>query len=81
MAFEAIYRHWTTSPVRGREIDANFDAIFSWLSGKDAGTDKWTAISATLAIHANNAAAIGAGMTAGQFYRTGGDPDLVCVVH
>jgi hypothetical protein len=81
MALEPVYRHWTTSPVRGREIDANNDAIVSWLNGKDSGADKWTAISATLAIHANNAAALGAGLIAGQFYRTGGDPDLVCVVH
>jgi hypothetical protein len=31
--------------------------------------------------YANNAAAIAGGLTAGAFYRTGGDPDLVCVVH
>lgn len=30
---------------------------------------------------ANNAAAVAGGLTAGAFYRTGGDPDLVCVVH
>jgi len=29
----------------------------------------------------NNAAAIAGGLTAGAFYRSGGDPDLVCVVH
>jgi hypothetical protein len=29
----------------------------------------------------NNAAAVLAGLTPGAFYRTGGDPDLVCVVH
>lgn len=81
MAFEIVYRHWSTNPVRGREIDANLDALASWLNGRDAGTDQWTAISATLPAHANNAAATGAGMVAGQFYRTGGDPDLVCVVH
>ena len=34
-----------------------------------------------LAIHANNADAITAGLTAGAFFRTGADPDLVCVVH
>jgi hypothetical protein len=31
--------------------------------------------------YANNAAAIAGGLTAGAFYRTGGDPDAVCVVH
>ena len=34
-----------------------------------------------LAAYANNAAAVAAGLTAGAFYRTGGDPDIVCVVH
>jgi hypothetical protein len=34
-----------------------------------------------LPTHANNAAALAGGLVAGQFYRTGGDPDLVCVVH
>lgn len=31
--------------------------------------------------YANNAAAAGAGLTVGDFYRDGGDPDHVCVVH
>ena len=34
-----------------------------------------------LPIYANNAAAVAGGLTAGAFYRTNGDPDLVCVVH
>lgn len=34
-----------------------------------------------LPVYANNAAAIAGGLAAGDFYRTGGDPDLVCVVH
>ena len=34
-----------------------------------------------LPVYANNAAAISGGLTAGAFYRTGADPDLVCVVH
>ena len=34
-----------------------------------------------LPVYANNAAAIAGGLTVGAFYRTGGDPDLVCVVH
>ena len=34
-----------------------------------------------LTAYANNAAALAAGLTAGQLYRTGGDPDQVCVVH
>lgn len=34
-----------------------------------------------LPVYANNAAAVGGGLAAGDFYRTGGDPDTVCVVH
>src|SRR5258708_8576992 len=34
-----------------------------------------------LPVFANNAAAIAGGLTAGAFYRTGADPDPVCVVH
>lgn len=34
-----------------------------------------------LSVRANNAAAIAAGLVAGDFYRTGADPDVVCVVH
>ena len=34
-----------------------------------------------LPIYANNAAAIAGGLTAGAYYRTGADPDQICVVH
>lgn len=34
-----------------------------------------------LPVYANNAAAIVGGLTVGAFYRTGADPDPVCVVH
>lgn len=36
---------------------------------------------ASLSVYANNAAAIVGGLSAGAFYRTGGDPDQVSVVH
>lgn len=32
-------------------------------------------------IYANNAAAIGGGLVAGEYYRTNVDPDFICVVH
>lgn len=35
----------------------------------------------SLQIFANNAAAISGGLTAGKLYRTGGDPDAVCIAH
>ena len=31
--------------------------------------------------YANDAAAVAGGLTEGQFYRTGGDPDSLCIVH
>ncbi len=34
-----------------------------------------------LPVYANNAAAVAGGLTPGEFYSTGGDPDLVAVVH
>lgn len=34
-----------------------------------------------LTVRANNAAAVAAGIPVGGFYRTGADPDVVCVVH
>ena len=34
-----------------------------------------------LSAYANNAAAIAGGLVVGDLYRTGGDPDVVCVVH
>lgn len=36
---------------------------------------------ATVPIFANNAAAITGGLASGQFYRTGADPDHLCIVH
>jgi hypothetical protein len=36
---------------------------------------------ANLSVYADNAAAIAGGLAAGDFYRTGADPDPVCVVH
>lgn len=36
---------------------------------------------ASLPVYANNAAAITGGLAIGTLYRTGGDPDVICVVH
>lgn len=45
-------------------------------------TDAHTALGAAgLPVYANNAAAVAGGLTAGDFYRTGADPDPVMVVH
>jgi hypothetical protein len=47
--------------------------------GTSAPTSKLHVVG--LPVFANNAAAIAGGLTAGAFYRSGGDPDLVAVVH
>ncbi len=44
-------------------------------------TELLNAVGASLAVYANNAAAITGGLAAGNLYRTGADPDVVCVVH
>jgi len=51
----------------GTNTHAQIDAKIATLTG--------------LAVHANNTAALGSGLVAGDFYRTGADPDVVCVVH
>lgn len=48
---------------------------------KDSRGVCFSVIGPGLAIFANNAAAIAAGLVPGQLYRTGADPDLVAVVH
>lgn len=40
-----------------------------------------TTVVLSLSVYANNAAAITGGLVTGQLYRTGADPDTVCVVH
>jgi hypothetical protein len=42
---------------------------------------RWNMPLTQLSIYANNAAAITGGLASGDLYRTGGDPDLICVVH
>jgi hypothetical protein len=49
--------------------------------GTNMGVDRVNFTVTGLSIYANNAAAITGGLSAGDFYRTGGDPDYVCVVH
>ena len=44
------------------------------------GSDTRLTALTSLPVYANNAAAL-ATLVAGQFYRTGADPDVVCVVH
>jgi cell division septum initiation protein DivIVA len=49
-----------------------------WSGG---GTPVITATLTAVPAYANNAAAVAGGLTEGQFYRTNGDPDSLCIVH
>ncbi len=76
MSLETIFRHSSTDPVRGREIDTNFDTYANFINSIASGTAVFS-----LPVYANNAAAITGGLIAGNLYRTGGNPDPVCIVH
>lgn len=76
MSLEATYKHAHTAQVRGREVDVNFAAYGAFIDTLIAGTAVFV-----LPVYANNAAAITGGLVAGNLYRTGGNPDPVCVVH
>lgn len=84
--------NWTTS-ARGSYLSFSTTAIGNLLGserlridpsgnvgiGTTNPTSKLQVVD--LPVYANNAAAIAGNLTAGAFYRTGADPDLVCVVH
>ncbi len=64
-----------------QKLNITHDTIAEYINGRNAGTTAWDGIKVTLAVYANNAAAVTGGLAVGQFYRNGADPDLVCVVH
>jgi hypothetical protein len=68
----------TTEVANLRAATATDLAAGSILSVAKGGTGRGAG---ALPIYANNAAAVAGGLAVGDFYRTGGDPDLVCVVH
>lgn len=60
----------------GKDLEREFQAV------QDSGSSPSTPVAAgSLPIFANNAAAISGGLKINSSYRTGGDPDTVCVVH
>ena len=62
-----------------RELGANYINSGNLGIGTTNPTSKLQVVG--LPVYANNVAAIAGGLTAGAFYRTGADPDPVCVVH
>ena len=62
----AQINHTTLSNI-GTNTHAQIDTKIAALTG--------------LTVRLNNAAAVAAGIPVGGFYRTGADPDVVCVVH
>jgi hypothetical protein len=61
-------------------INVTANRVWSCING--AWTEAKTALAVSgLPIYANNAAAIAGGLSAGAFYRSGGDPDHVLIVH
>jgi len=71
-----------------KEEFRDFDRLQRWWRGllqdiQDFHRDVYDDLSRleSLPAYANNAAAIAGGLKVGDFYRTGGDPDVVCVVH
>lgn len=64
----------TWSPTQHRDL------LFFWQELVRVINNNAVAINA-LPVYANNAAAVAAGLAVGRLYRTGGDPDLVAVVH
>lgn len=71
-----------TIPVAYQILDSND----SHRQKYHAGSYVWISVGlfvplASVPSYANNAAAISGGLVAGQTYRTGGDPDTLCIVH
>lgn len=73
----------TSTPDTGfSRISAGIFGLGNGSAASVSGTLRLSHIRASaLQIFANNAAAITGGLAAGDFYRTGADPDVVCVVH
>jgi hypothetical protein len=67
-------------------LETDTGNLFAWWVDPDSAA--WVQVNvavpvttSTLPVYANNAAALAGGLAAGAFYRTGADPDHVCVVH
>lgn len=64
-----------------QKLNIIHDTIAEYINARNNGTASWDKMNVTLSVYANNAAAVTGGLSIGQFYRNGADPDVVCVVH
>lgn len=84
--FDSFYRSMAAGPVSKFYIDTSGNVSFMTVSdpatagGQILGFDD-VLQRTCLPQYINNAAAKAGGLTAGCWYRTGGDPDVICTVH
>jgi hypothetical protein len=79
---------WALSNGAASDLYLNYGGANTFLNATAGRVAIGTTVAPTsalqvvgLPVYANNAAAVAGGLTAGAFYRTGADPDPVCVVH
>ena len=72
---------FVVSPLGATDWSKDFTQIVNWLADGNADFKINTLNLKTLSVYANNAAAVAGGLAVGQLYRTGADPDVVCIVH
>jgi hypothetical protein len=79
----APFARYETDPGKATIGDYYENALTGRLR-RCVATDTWIDVLQrfdNLPIYANNAAALAGGLAVGVLYRTGGDPDGVCVTH
>jgi hypothetical protein len=59
----------------------NDSSVYVWNGTEWVNAGLPSVLALNLPVYANNAAAVSGGLVAGNLYRTGGNPDTVCVVH
>lgn len=73
--------YWQTNNDIFHNIDCDTSGTGADLGVQDDLEVMGDIFATNLSAYANNAAAVAGGLAVGQLYRTGGDPDLICVVH
>ena len=79
--YTPTYFVWSSTPNGGNYVERMRLDSSGNLGVGTTGTPTSKLQVVGLPQYINNAAAINGGLTPGAFYRTGADPDVVCVVH